>query len=397
MNDITQRTRSAPLIVCTVLALSALSMTPGMSAQHQVAAQQANCQTFTETGKVVCGSFLTYWKEHGGVIQQGYPISSELNEVSEVDGKSYTVQYFERAVFEYHPENQAPNDVLLSLLGSAFYKQRYPGGVTGQQPNTSAGSVLFSETGKRLGGRFLDYWKSHGGVMQQGYPISDEFQEKSDLDGKSYTVQYFERAVFEYHPENQPPYDILPSQLGTFQFKRRYLDAVIGSPVPNPTPDALAMLRKRPLALPTLAPGSECPVSPKRKLSPAPPPNLAAEYVLGDGPLYPVAYYLGGGLLSLENMTEEVNKGYQVKVRWIGGPSYEGFALVRGRQLDGPGVLLIAENTEPLQKEMPLRVVSGWNDWPASTLVPSPGCYGYQVDGLNFTEVIVFKAVATKP
>ncbi|MFL5735444.1 MAG: alpha/beta fold hydrolase, partial [Chloroflexia bacterium] len=38
-----------------------------------------------------------------------------------------------------------------------------------------------------------------------------------DLNGKPYTVQYFERAVFELHPENAAPYDVLLSQLGTFQ------------------------------------------------------------------------------------------------------------------------------------------------------------------------------------
>jgi hypothetical protein len=35
-------------------------------------------------------------------------------------------------------------------------------------------------------------------------------------------VQYFERAVMEYHPENKVPYDVLLSQLGTFQYKAKY-------------------------------------------------------------------------------------------------------------------------------------------------------------------------------
>src|SRR5438874_13578588 len=81
-------------------------------------AEQANCQTFPETGKSVCGRFLSYWREHGGLAQQGYPISGEFPERSEIDGKTYTVQYFERAVFEVHPENRPPYDVLLSLLGA---------------------------------------------------------------------------------------------------------------------------------------------------------------------------------------------------------------------------------------------------------------------------------------
>jgi predicted metalloprotease len=60
-------------------------------------------------------------------------------------------------------------------------------------------------------------------LAQQGYPISDEFTEVSDLDGQPYRVQYFERAVFEYHPENTgTPHDVLLSQLGTFRFQARY-------------------------------------------------------------------------------------------------------------------------------------------------------------------------------
>jgi hypothetical protein len=180
-------------------------------------------RTFHETGKTVSGLFLEYWQNNGGLPQQGYPISNLIGEVSSLDGKPYTVQYFERSVFEYHPENQPPYNVLLSQLGTFRYKQKYPNGAPDQTPNTSPGSVLFQETGKRVGGKFLDYWQQHGAVAQQGYPISEEFSEKSDLDGKSYAVQYFERAVFELHLENQPPYDILLSQLGTFSYRDIYV------------------------------------------------------------------------------------------------------------------------------------------------------------------------------
>ncbi|MDQ6692936.1 MAG: cupredoxin domain-containing protein, partial [Chloroflexota bacterium] len=93
---------------------------------------------------------------------------------------------------------------------------------TGQQPDTTAGSLLFTQTGKRLGGRFLQYWQQNGGLAQQGYPISDVFSERSALDGKTYQVQYFERAVFEAHPENAAPYDVLLSQLGTFRYQAKY-------------------------------------------------------------------------------------------------------------------------------------------------------------------------------
>jgi beta propeller repeat protein len=181
----------------------------------------AGSQTFPETGKTASGIFLDYWNNNGGLAQQGYPISDVIGEISELDGKPYTVQYFERAVFEYHPENQAPYNVLLSQLGTFQYKKKYPNGAPGQKPNHTDGQ-LFSQTGHWVGGKFLQYWQSHGGLAQQGYPISDEFTEVSDLNGQPYLVQYFERAVFEYHPENPPPNDVLLSQLGTFQYRQKY-------------------------------------------------------------------------------------------------------------------------------------------------------------------------------
>jgi methionine-rich copper-binding protein CopC len=183
----------------------------------------SDCVTFKETGQTLCGRFLINWNDNGGLAQQGYPISGEMQEKSDTDGKIYKVQYFERSVFELHPENMWPNDVLLSLLGNFLYKQKYPNGAPNQTPNNSAGSVVFKETGKKLGGKFLAYWQTHGGLAQQGLPISDEFSEKSDLDGKTYTVQYFERAVFEYHPEKAgTQYEVLLSQLGTFRYKQKY-------------------------------------------------------------------------------------------------------------------------------------------------------------------------------
>jgi hypothetical protein len=199
--------------------VAALMLSASLVPMAGTAHAQTNCQNFPQTGHQVCGKFLTYWNTHGGLAQQGYPLTEAHNEVSPLNGKTYMTQYFERAVFEEHPENAAPYDVLLSLLGSLRYTVKYPAGATGEKANTQAGAVKFPETGHTVGGKFLDYWKSHGGLMQQGYPISEEFTEVSDLNGKPYTVQYFERAVFELHPENQPPYDVLLSQLGTYRYK----------------------------------------------------------------------------------------------------------------------------------------------------------------------------------
>ncbi|MEP6776521.1 MAG: hypothetical protein ABJA50_13075, partial [Chloroflexota bacterium] len=111
------------------------------------------------TGKSASGVFLNYWLNNGGVLQQGYPISDPIGEQSDLNGQLYTVQYFERAVFEYHPELKGtPYEVLLSQLGTFQYRKKYPDGAPNPRPNRDPGTLLFSETGKRLGGRFLSYW-----------------------------------------------------------------------------------------------------------------------------------------------------------------------------------------------------------------------------------------------
>ncbi len=86
------------------------------------------CRGFA-TAHSVCGPFLKAWRASGlefdgqpGTSENeslalfGLPISSPAYEV--IEGKPYLVQWFERARFELHPENPAPYDVLLGLLGN---------------------------------------------------------------------------------------------------------------------------------------------------------------------------------------------------------------------------------------------------------------------------------------
>lgn len=173
---------------------------------------------FPETGHSLAGPFLAYWGSHGGLAQLGYPLTDEIQQVSPVNGRVYGMQYFERAVLERHPENAPPYDILGSLIGVAAYSARYGTAGAPDQHANMTNPHFFAQTGHSLGGAFRAYWESHGGLAQQGYPISDEFTAVSQLDGKSYTMQYFQRAVFEYHPENQgTPYEVLLTQLGRFQ------------------------------------------------------------------------------------------------------------------------------------------------------------------------------------
>ncbi len=210
-----------------VLGLLFLVVSSAEGGRTTNAQANTNCQAFPQTKQQVCGKFLAYWQQHGGLAQQGYPISPEFIEISSLNGKPYTVQYFERAVFELHPENQPPYDVLLSQLGT-YELQR--AGVPQPISDASTNCQFFPQTKQQLCGKLLIYWQQHGGLSQQGYPISPEFKSYSELDQKMYTMQYFERAVFELHPENKAPYDLLLSQVGTFRFRRYYSADLLKAP-----------------------------------------------------------------------------------------------------------------------------------------------------------------------
>jgi hypothetical protein len=177
---------------------------------------------FPETEHSLWDEFRDYWRRFGGLLVFGYPITEARME----DGLK--VQYFERARFEYHPENEKlpgfadlpKADALrlvvqLTRLGAPLAEARNFS--PAEPPPPDLGGVrYFPETRHRLGGAFLTFWDAHSGLTNFGYPLSEEVREVSPLDGRTYTVQYFERGRLEYHPENAgSPYEVLLGQLGT--------------------------------------------------------------------------------------------------------------------------------------------------------------------------------------
>jgi hypothetical protein len=81
------------------------------------------CRFFPETQHSVCHGFLAFWQAHGGLEQFGFPLTEERTEV--IEGRALTVQYFERARFEFHPELSGTGDeVLLSDLGRQILRLR---------------------------------------------------------------------------------------------------------------------------------------------------------------------------------------------------------------------------------------------------------------------------------
>ncbi len=176
---------------------------------------------FPATGFSVLGPFRAYWASLGAAALPtlGYPISGLLVERLN-DGHIYTVQYFERVRLEWHPENAGtPFEVLYGLLGTHFHA---PDPAIAA-PAPAPGQRFFPETGHLVSGPFLAQWQQGDGVRNYGYPISEALQEVSPTDGRAYLVQYFQRARFEYHPENiGTPYEVLLGMLGRQLYAERY-------------------------------------------------------------------------------------------------------------------------------------------------------------------------------
>jgi hypothetical protein len=174
-----------------------------------------------ETSHSLQGAFLNYWNRYGGVSIFGYPMTEEFQERNPIDGRVYTVQYFQRNRFEYHPENRGTfYEVQLGLLGVQFLENRFfP---LGPSSITTAGVDYFPQTGHTLSGGFRTFWRGRGGLPIFGYPLTEEFTERNPDDGNFYTVQYFERARFEWHPELRgTPFEFQLGLLGKGALERR--------------------------------------------------------------------------------------------------------------------------------------------------------------------------------
>lgn len=215
--------RSLALLLLLTPALLGMAVPdPGLSTATAASAPLPE-QCFPQTGKCVRGLLYAYWLEHGALERQGYPITDEFDETDPASGQTHRVQYFERARFEYHQEFvNTPYVVLLGALGRPEFAARYP---QGRPPTSGAGDgeACFGQTSRCIRGAFRAYWERTGGLAQHGYPISDEFSEVSQSDGQTYTVQYFERARFELHPEfAKTPYEVLLGLIGSQQFAARY-------------------------------------------------------------------------------------------------------------------------------------------------------------------------------
>jgi hypothetical protein len=188
---------------------------------------------FSETGHWVLGDFLiAYQSVADPKVLYGMPITDEFT--SQTAG-GRRVQYFEYARFELRPDNPLELRVVKSELGKVLYDQAQPGAAS-QHPQGDAGCQTFKETGFQVCTAFLDFFDKYGGIDQFGYPISG--LEEHD----NFTVQYFQFARLEYHPELPAGEEVVLTDIGQRYFTL-FEDPRRAQPVTNGAPHLIMELQ----------------------------------------------------------------------------------------------------------------------------------------------------------
>lgn len=182
-----------------------------------------------------------------------------------------------------------------------------------------------------------------------------------------------------------------------------------------PTPDSsscgrdcdpahVAQQVRRPMHLPTVAPGAACPVSPRRSF-PGGAGFTGPFPALGSGPLHVAGLARHGRL----PVSPDGRGRLTAKVIWVFGKEYGGPLLLRGDRIDGPGRLRFEHylgaadypgsgpGTGPHREVLYVRgglhasAPGALESEPDVLYVDGPGCYAVQADGVGFSQVLVFR------
>jgi hypothetical protein len=185
------------------------------------ASTQLGPRCFAEVRYCIDGRIREFWEQNGGLSVFGFPIRAQQGQT--VEGQWLQVQWFQRHRIELHPNNAYPYDIELGRLGDDRLRQRSDKWWVKFPPEAPrAGCRFFFETSHNVCGSFWSAWRTNGlerdgnpyskieteNLALFGLPLSGEITEM--VQGRSYTVQWFERARFEYHPELAgTPYEVL--------------------------------------------------------------------------------------------------------------------------------------------------------------------------------------------
>jgi hypothetical protein len=152
-----------------------------------------------------------------------------------------------------------------------------------------------------------------------------------------------------------------------------------GEPAPTTSADqarVVAQLLARPMRTPTLPTGGTCPVGDATDLHGAhlgPSSNLR---------------------LKIDLRTPDAEGLYDLKVIWFASAGYTGPIVVRVGSVDGRGRGAVRHYYDPAASRGDAVVFDLTNldrSWPSGTFVSGPGCYTYQLDGVDVAEQVVFR------
>jgi hypothetical protein len=150
---------------------------------------------------------------------------------------------------------------------------------------------------------------------------------------------------------------------------------------------------RRPLHFPHVSPGARCPVSPTRPI-----PDQPGELV---GRARVFLKQVGGATGGTIDVTQSLadTRGWRgQKTPWLIRRPYSGPLLLRGARLDRPGSVRFAlsygQHLGSLRLPTPGEAAAaGYTGVPSTSLFRSGGCYGFQLDGLTFSEIVVVRVI----
>jgi hypothetical protein len=175
--------------------------------------------------------FASYWEANGGLPVFGYPLAAAQTQREPTLNVELLMQWSERARLEAHPENPAPYTILIGRLGAERLAQlgRDPARES-REDGPRDGCLWFAETGHNVcdqapGLGFKTYWETHGlriadlsdydrSLQLFGLPLSAARVE-TNSSGMTVLTQWFERARFEWYPDNPDEYKVLLGLLGS--------------------------------------------------------------------------------------------------------------------------------------------------------------------------------------
>jgi len=163
---------------------------------------------------------------------------------------------------------------------------------------------------------------------------------------------------------------------------------------------AVAELRSRPLALPTLPPGGACPATPNVMIRPGPGTGFTGRWAAQRAGV--VYLTMAGPHPRIRPSDPHPGGWYGIKDVWVVDANYRGPLLIRGGRIDGPGPMQFQftpetpmQNALLLQDSPPAPGATAWHwRWsvPTAAFIRTPGCYAYQIDGTTFTTYLLFEA-----